>query len=130
MTMRVLRTYARAYATDLDELTTALGTVTGDPVTTRFALPNGLQLAAVGRVLAVAGDEQTLRPYTKTAATLIVDDLNECLARLDEAGARIVRGPQDVPTGRNVTAQMPGGVQLEYVEWDEAQWQREGGRPA
>ncbi|KAA0940309.1 hypothetical protein FGF04_10320 [Streptomyces apricus] len=26
--------------------------------------------------------------------------------------------------------QLPGGVRIEYVEWDEAQWGRAGGRPA
>ncbi|MEV6134404.1 hypothetical protein AB0M05_47735 [Streptomyces violaceusniger] len=41
----------------------------------------------------------------------------------------IVRGPQAVPTGRNLTAKLPGGAQIEYVEWDEAQWERAGGRP-
>jgi hypothetical protein len=96
----------------------------------RFSMPNGLELAAIGRVLVVAGDEQTLQPYTATAATLIVDDLEECLLRLTQAGAEIVRGPQEVPTGRNLTARLPGRLQFEYVEWDEARWTRAGGRPA
>ncbi|MFE9611798.1 hypothetical protein [Streptomyces sp. NPDC006012] len=128
--MRIFRTYARVYATDLDAVLAALSTVTDEPITSRFTMPNGLELAAVGQVLVVAGDEQTLEPYTETAATLIVDDLDECQVRLHRTGAQIVRGPQNVPTGRNLTAKLPGGVQLEYVEWDEAQWERAGGRPA
>lgn len=128
--MRILRTYARVYAADLDAVLAPLSAVTDQPVTSRFTMPNGLELAAVGQVLVVAGDERTLEPYTATAATLIVDDLDECQARLHQSGARIVRGPQAVPTGRNLTATLPGGVQLEYVEWDEAQWERLGGRPA
>ncbi|SEB55606.1 hypothetical protein [Streptomyces melanosporofaciens] len=84
-----------------------------------------------GEVYSVLDDgERTLEPYTETAATLIVDDLDECQARLNQTGAQIVRGPQTVPTGRNLTAKLPGGVQLEYVEWDEAHWERVGGRPA
>lgn len=93
-------------------------------------MPNGLELASVGRVLVVAGDEETLGPYRATVATLIVDDLDECTVLLDRTGAQIVRGPQAVPTGRNLTARLPGGVQIEYVEWDDAGWERAGGRPA
>jgi hypothetical protein len=128
--MRVLRTYARAYTADLDAALASLSATTREPVGTRFKMPNGLELATVGQTLVVAGDEQTLKPYRATAVTLIVDDLNECRARLDQTGAQILRGPQNVPTGRNLTARLPGDVQIEYVEWDDAQWERVGGRPA
>ncbi|MEV0264284.1 hypothetical protein AB0I49_23525 [Streptomyces sp. NPDC050617] len=128
--MRIFRTYARAYADDLDAMLAPFTAVTGEPVSTRFTMPNGLELATVGRVLVVAGDEQVLEPYRATVATLIIDDLDECQVLLNRTGAQIVRGPQAVPTGRNLTAKLPGGVQIEYVEWDEAQWERAGGRPA
>ncbi|MEU5629903.1 MULTISPECIES: hypothetical protein [Streptomyces] len=130
LNMRVLRTYARVYASDLDEVLAPLTAVTDEPVISRFTMPNGLELAAIGQILVVAGDERTLEPFTATAATLIVDDLDECQVRLHQSGAQIVRGPQAVPTGRNLTAKLPGGVQLEYVEWDDMQWGRVGGRPA
>jgi len=127
--MRIFRTYARVYTADLDAAVTALTAVTGEPVEGRFAIPDGPELAIVGRTLVVAGDERTLAPYRATAVTQIVDDLDTCLERLHATGARIVRGPQAVPTGRNVTARLPGDVQVEYVEWDDAQWERAGGRP-
>jgi hypothetical protein len=127
--MRIFRTYARVYTDDLDAVLAPLTAVTGESISTRFTVPNGLQLATVGRVLVVAGDERALEPYRATVATQIIDDLDECLARLHQTGAQIVRGPQAVPTGRNLTAKLPGGVQIEYVEWDEAQWERAGGRP-
>jgi hypothetical protein len=120
--MRVLRTYARVYATDLDAVVPALTRMTGQPVEDRFGLPNGLELATVGRVLVVAGPEETLAPFRATQATLIVDDLDDCRATLIAEGARIIRGPQRVPTGRNLTAVLTGGVQLEYVEWSPARW--------
>jgi len=124
VTVRVLRTYARVYAADLDDVVPALSRVTGRPVTNRFSLPNGLQLATVGRILVVAGDDETLAPYRATQATLIVDDLDRCRAALAAEGARIVRGPQEVPTGRNLTAVLPGGATVEYVEWNAAQWEQ------
>jgi hypothetical protein len=128
--MRILRTYARAYAADLDAAAEPLSQATGQPITSRFALPNGLELATVGRVLIVAGDDDALAPYRRTRATLIVDDLDACIALVAAAGGSVLRGPQQVPTGRNLTARLPGGTQLEYVEWDDAQWRRAGGRPA
>jgi hypothetical protein len=127
--MRIFRTYARVYAGDMDAALMSLAEVTGEPAGARFSMPNGLELATIGRVLVVAADEQTLKPYKATAATLIVDDLDECLLRLNQAGAQIVRGPQEVPTGRNLTARLPGDVQIEYVEWNKAQWERAGGKP-
>jgi hypothetical protein len=124
--VRVLRTYARAYVTNLDEALGPLTSVTGTPAALRFTMPNGLELAAVGAVLVVAGEEQTLAPYRSTQATLIVDDLDECQSLLSRAGAQVLRGPDQVPTGRNLTARLPGGIQIEYVEWDRAQWDRMG----
>jgi predicted enzyme related to lactoylglutathione lyase len=126
--MFVLRTYARVYTDDLDAVLASLTKITGESVSSRFKMPNGLELAAVGRVLVVAGDQRTLAPYRATVATVIVDDLDDCLARLAETGAQVVRGPQKVPTGRNLTAELAGGVRVEYVEWNEAQWHRAGGQ--
>ncbi|HEX6447568.1 MAG TPA: hypothetical protein VF053_20905 [Streptosporangiales bacterium] len=103
--------------------------MTGEQVGLRFAMPNGLELASVGRVLLVAGDEETLAQFRATRATLIVDDLDQCLELLERAGATIVRGPQDVPTGRNLTTRLADGVQVEYVEWSRAQWERAGEAP-
>lgn len=126
--MKVLRTYARVYSADLDGVVPALSQATGQPVGTRFSLPNGLALAAVGRVLVVAGAEETLAPFRATQATLIVDDLDECQALLSAVGARLVRGPQQVPTGRNLTAVLADGVQVEYVEWSQAQWEQDNSK--
>ncbi|MGH3503634.1 MAG: hypothetical protein ACRDQA_22460 [Nocardioidaceae bacterium] len=108
----------------MDEVVPALSQVTGQAVASRFTMPGGLELAAVGRVLVVAGDDEALKPYRATRATLIVDDLDDYQSLLITAGSRIVRGPQDVPTGRNLTAILADGVQIEYVEWDRAQWSR------
>lgn len=47
--MRIFRTYARAYADDLDAVLAPLTTVTGEPITNRLTMPNGLELASVGR---------------------------------------------------------------------------------
>ena len=54
------------------------------------------ELATVGQVLVVAGDEQALAPCRATQATLIVDDLEECRLLLSRAGAQVLRGPAGV----------------------------------
>lgn len=122
--MQVLRTYARIYTSDLETATATLIPTTGDRVGLQFDMPNGLRLASVGRILVVAGDEATLAPYRARQATVIVDDLDDCRTALITAGAEIVRGPQDVPTGRHLTARLTPEVQPEYVEWNAVQWQR------
>ncbi|MHB8293887.1 MAG: hypothetical protein ACYDH5_04545 [Acidimicrobiales bacterium] len=114
----------------MDEAVASLSSVGGQPVGTRFMLPNGLELASVGRALVVAGPEAVLGEFRATHATVVVDDLEDCQQRLGLIGARIVRGPQAVPTGRNLTARLPGGAQIEYVEWDQAQWDRVGDQEA
>ena len=123
--MKILRTYARVYAADLDEVVPVLSRLIGQPVTTTFTLPNGLRLATVGRILVVAGDDELLAPFRATQATVVVDDLDECQAVLSGEGAHLVRGPQRVPTGRNLTALVAGGVQMEFVEWSPAQWRND-----
>jgi hypothetical protein len=126
MNVKVLRAYARVYAAALDEVLPALSAVTGQPAGLRFNMPNGLQLAAVGNILVVAGAEDVLAPFRATQATLVVDDLQECQAVLSAEGARVIRGPQQVPTGRNLTAILAGGTQLEFVEWGLDQRAKEG----
>lgn len=97
--MRILRTYARVYTTDLDTVSASLAAATGEPVTSRFSLPNGPDLATVGEVLVVAGDEEVLAPYRETVATLLVDDLDACRERLDEAGRNSCAGRGPYPPG-------------------------------
>lgn len=51
-------------------------------------------------------------------ATTIVDTLEEVLAVVEREGGRTLDGPNDVPTGRNLTVRHPGGAIVEYVEFD------------
>src|SRR3954452_23652013 len=54
VTMRILRTYARVYTNDLEAVLAPLTAVTDESTSIRFAMPNGLELATIGRVLVVA----------------------------------------------------------------------------
>jgi predicted enzyme related to lactoylglutathione lyase len=104
-----------------------LSGVAGTPADIRFTMPNGLELAAVGNALIVAGGGEALAPCRSTQAALAVDDLDGCQSLLARAGARVLRGPRRVPAGRNLTARLPGGIHIECVERDRAQRDRVGG---
>ncbi len=83
----------------------------------RFEIPHiGLELAQVGDILLIAGSEEALKPFRNTQATMLVDSLDEFKVYLEEKGAEIIRGPDKVPTGRNMTVRHPDGSVIEYVE--------------
>ena len=83
----------------------------------RFEIPQiGLELAQIGDILLIAGSEEALKPFRSTQATFLVDSLDEFKAYLEEKGAEIIRGPDKVPTGRNMTVRHPDGSVIEYVE--------------
>ena len=52
----------------------------------------GLELAAVGNVLILAGSDQDLEPYRRTKATFKVDAIHEFYDYLLKSGCKVVRG--------------------------------------
>jgi predicted enzyme related to lactoylglutathione lyase len=113
--MQIMGTYARLYVDELDPALTLLASLLGEPPANRFSYGE-LELATVGSVLVLAGSEEALRPYRETQATMIVDDLDEVLTFLSEHGATVIAGPDEVPTGRNLTARHGDGAVVEYVQ--------------
>ncbi|AKB31533.1 hypothetical protein MSSIH_0843 [Methanosarcina siciliae HI350] len=82
-----------------------------------FEIPQiGLELAQIGNILRIAGSDETLKPFRSTRTTFLVDSLDEFRVLLEEKGAEIIRGPDKVPTGRNMTVEHPDGSVIEYVE--------------
>lgn len=75
-----------------------------------------LNLAQVGDILLVAGSDEALKTFRSTQATFLVDSLDEFKVYLEEKGAILIRGPNKVPTGRNITVRHPDGSVIEYVE--------------
>jgi len=70
----------------------------------------------VGDILLIAGSDEALKPFKSTQATFLVDSLDDFRAYLEEKGAKIIRGPAKVPTGKNMTIKHPDGSVIEYVE--------------
>lgn len=87
------------------------------PAAMRFKIPQiGLELVQIGNILIIAGSNEALKPFRSTQATFLVDSLDEFKAYLEEKGADILRGPNKVPTGRNMTVKHPDDSIIEYVE--------------
>jgi len=113
----ILRTLTRICVNDLENTLRFYERLTGKTAALRFAMPAaGLELAQVGDVLIIAGKDDALRPVRATNATFLVDSVEEYLQFLIANGGTILRSPQKVPTGINMTVRHPDGLIVEYVE--------------
>jgi predicted enzyme related to lactoylglutathione lyase len=115
--MKIIQTLSRLYINDLDSSLKFYEELLGSPAAMRFEIPQiGLELAQIGNILLIAGSDEALKPFRSTQTTFLVDSLDEFKAYLEEKGAEILRGPNKVPTGRNMTVRHPDGSVIEYVE--------------
>ncbi|MEU0254371.1 hypothetical protein ABZ299_18085 [Streptomyces sp. NPDC006184] len=116
MTVPVLATFARVYVDDLDAALPTFVELTGEQPRLRFTY-RGLDLATVGGYLLLAGSEEALAPYRGTHATTVVESIDHILRMTEQHGGEILDGPNEVPTGRNLTVRHPGGATIEYVQF-------------
>ncbi|QKV96974.1 hypothetical protein HUT19_39140 [Streptomyces sp. NA02950] len=113
----MLTTFARVYVDDLDTALPTFAELTGEQPGLRFHYSD-LQLATTGGFLLLAGTDDALAPYRGTHATAIVGSLAEILRLAAQHGGEVLDGPNEVPTGRNLTVRHPGGATIEYVEFN------------
>ena len=117
--MKILNILVRRYLPleDLDQAVAFHEKLIGQTARLRFDYPeHDLRLAQVASILFVAGTEQSLKPFTATHLTFMVDDIDAFAAHLPSVGATILDGPKPVPTGRNMLVQHPDQTRAEYVE--------------
>ncbi|MBT2524410.1 hypothetical protein J7E91_02920 [Streptomyces sp. ISL-99] len=114
--MTVLATLARVYIDDLDVALPTFVELTGEQPRLRFGYRD-LELATVGGYLLLAGSEEALAPYRGTHATAIVESIEGVLRIAEQLGGEVLDGPNEVPTGRNLTVRPPGGATIEYVQF-------------
>jgi len=92
--------------------------VFGERTSLRFHYPDlRLELAKVGPVLLIAGEEAALAKVSMTAWTCLVDDLQEAKTVLLHQGAQLLEDIKPVPTGWNMRVLHPDGTVVEYVQW-------------
>lgn len=116
--MKIIKTYVRLYVSKIDDVLPFYERLFGEKAAMRFRLQSmNLELAGVGNVLLVAGNEEALRPIRPITVTYVVDSVHDFMEHLKNSGASIVRGPTAVPAGRNMTVRHPDGTVAEYVEY-------------
>ncbi|MCK1712755.1 MULTISPECIES: VOC family protein [unclassified Bradyrhizobium] len=102
---------------ELDAAVTFYETLIGQKARLRFDHPEyDLRLAQVASILLIAGTEQSLRRFTATHMTFMVEDIEGFAAHLPTVGATILEAPKPVPTGRNMLVRHPDQTLVEYVE--------------
>lgn len=115
--MKVLQTLSRLYIPDLNSTLEFYEKLFGTKAAMRFEIPQiDLELAQTGDILLIASSVKALKPFRSTQATFLVNPLDELRAFLEERGAETIRGPDKVPTGRNMPVKHPDGSLIEYVE--------------
>ena len=115
--MKVLKILSRIYVNNLDDHIDFYENLLDSKTELRFSMPEaGLELAQVGNILIIAGGEESLKPFKRTKATILVDSVYQFKTFLEEKGSKIIRGPSKVPTGTNMTVQHPDGSLFEYVQ--------------
>ncbi|GAA4615705.1 hypothetical protein GCM10023195_69420 [Actinoallomurus liliacearum] len=114
--MTILKTYARLWTDDLDRDLPFLRDLVGADPHLRFGF-EGVELAAIGDFLVIAGPPEERARYAHATATVVVRDLDEVTAALRRTGARITTPEATSATGRFLYARHPGGAEVEYVEW-------------
>ena len=115
--MKILKLLSRIYVTNLDKYIDFYEELLNSKTELRFIMPQaGLELAQIGNILIIAGNDESLKPFRETRATILVDSIEQFKTFLEEKGSKIIRGPSEVPTGINMTVQHPDGSIFEYVE--------------
>ncbi|MGW1273929.1 VOC family protein [Streptomyces sp. NPDC002491] len=115
---------------DLDEHISHYENLLGVPADLRMPIPDfgGLELAAVGHVLLIAG----IRPFTpiqrQTRYSLIVPDLRQELDLLAATRTTVVEPPEPILPGARARVRYPDAILAELVE--HRPWRGEQPRPA
>jgi hypothetical protein len=92
----------------------------GEACALRFDYPAaGVEIAAVGSVVLIAGAFSALEAAPASRGILAVDSLEEWRPALLNMGATIVRETTDTPTGRNIFARTREGTIFEVMQFDE-----------
>ncbi|MET9028834.1 VOC family protein [Nocardia sp. NPDC004168] len=114
--MRILKTYARVFVTDLDTALPTYERLAGAKADLRFGFERA-ELAAVGDFLLIAGHPDDVERYRTTVGPVIVDDLDALLRTVTDYGAELIAGPLTSATGTFAYVRHADGAELEYVQW-------------
>jgi len=117
--MKILNILARRYLPleALDDTVAFYEGLIGQAARLRFDYPEyDLRLAQVASILFIAGTAQSLKRFTATHLTVLVDDIDAFATHLPGVGATVLEAPKPVPTGRSMLVLHPDQTRVEYVE--------------
>ena len=112
----ILKTYARVFTSTMDECLRALEALVGRAADLRFDF-GGVELAAVGDFLVIAGSAEQLEPLRGTVGPVVVDDLDATIELMLTAGATVDQPRGSSETGTYVYLRHRDGALIEYVQW-------------
>jgi len=115
--MQIKKVLNRIYVKQIDQAIVFYEKLFGVKTSLRFDYKEkNLELATVGDILIIAGDEEALKLFKETKMTLLVDSIIDFREMLLDNGASIIRDITKVPTGKNMTIRHPDGIIVEYVQ--------------
>jgi hypothetical protein len=112
---QIKQVLARVFVDSLDAALPLYERLADGSEVRRFAFRN-IELAWVGPFLLLAGSEAALAPYRDRVASVIVDDVAEVAALVEQAGGQLVEGPAPAPNGARLIARHPDGSVFEYLQ--------------
>ncbi|WP_329792521.1 hypothetical protein V1227_11610 [Lentzea sp. DG1S-22] len=102
----------RVFVDDLDAALPLYFRLAGVSEAKRFEFGE-VQLAGVGSFLLLSGNTA---PYRDRVATLVVAEMEQVIAALQDTGGTILDGPSPTPNGNRLIARHPDGSVFEYIE--------------
>lgn len=114
--MNILRTYVRVWVDDLEVAVSTYEGLLGQAVDLYIDF-NGSRLAAIGEFLLISGPTAVTDLFRNTAGPILVEDLDIALAEVQAAGGTLTSEILAGPTGNLFYADLPGGGNLEFLQW-------------
>ena len=115
--MRISKTLTRIFVKDIEPAIKFYEELFVVKANLRFVYEEKkLELASVGDVLILAGEDEDLAPFKETKLTFLVDSVEDFKLVLLEKGATVIRDITKVPTGLNMTLRHTDGTVAEYVQ--------------
>lgn len=114
--MKILRTYLRVWVDDLDEAVATYTELLHQDVDLYIDF-NGSRLAAIGEVLLISGPAEVTDQFRGTAGPILVEDIQEALDEVRSVGGTLTSELFEGPTGTLFYADLPGGGNLEFLQW-------------
>ncbi|NMO50033.1 hypothetical protein HH310_02330 [Actinoplanes sp. TBRC 11911] len=110
--MQILRTLVRIVVDSLDDSLPLFEDLTD---TTGIRFPYREWQIGIAQDFLLVQIPAGTGPAWVIQALCVVDELSETLQTLTDGGAEILRGPTDVPSGRNIIARHSDGMVIEYL---------------